>query len=152
MCPPSSSNTTQVLRRLLCQRGLEKEAEFSDITCCGQLPGQPASGCYQSHQKAANQTTQVSSSSFRAVPQLSDNLQKVLASGCCSLVVCIGCLVLTEISVNKISVDGKKKTPHTVEKHSAILKHPVVCVDVCFAAMAPAFLQVLAELLSEALQ
>lgn len=46
----------------------------------------------------------------------------------------------------------KKKTPHTVEKHSAILKHPVVCVDVCLAAMAPAFLQVLAELPSEALQ
>lgn len=59
--------------------------------------------------------------------------------------------MLTEISVNKISVDGKKKNPHTVEKHS-ILKHPVVSVDVCFAVMAPAFLRVLADLLSEALQ
>lgn len=36
MCPPTSSNTTQVLRRLLCQRGLGKkkqQPEFSDITC-----------------------------------------------------------------------------------------------------------------------
>lgn len=95
------------------------------------------------------QQLQGCASAFRQPPQ------KVLASGCCSLVVCVGCLALTEISVNKISVDGKKKkkkTPHTVEKHSAILKHPVVCVDVRFAVMAPAFLQVLAELLSEALQ
>lgn len=53
MYSPSSSNTTQVLRRLLCQRQFKK-AEFSDITCSRQLPRQTASGQYDSQQKVLN--------------------------------------------------------------------------------------------------
>lgn len=49
MYTPSLFNTTQVLGRLLCQGGFEKEkAEFSDITCSRQLPGPTASGYYDS--------------------------------------------------------------------------------------------------------
>lgn len=52
MYTPSLSNTTQVLGRLLCQGGFEKEkAEFSDITCSRHLPGPTASGYYDSEQK-----------------------------------------------------------------------------------------------------
>lgn len=55
MYSPSSSNTTQVFGRLLCQRRFKKEkAEFSDITCCRQLPRQTASGQYDSQQKLVN--------------------------------------------------------------------------------------------------
>lgn len=77
----------------------------------------------------------------------------MLGDCCGSYVVCFGFLLSTDISVHKINVDGKKKkTTHTVEKHfSDILKYPMVYVDVCFAVMAPAFLQVLAEFHNKAL-
>lgn len=45
------------------------------------------------------------------------------------------------------------RTTYTVDKHfSDILKYPLVYVDVCFAVLAPAFLQVLAEFHNKALQ
>lgn len=54
MYTPSLSNTTQVLGRLLCQGGFEKEkVEFSDITCSRQLPGLIASGYYASLTKSS---------------------------------------------------------------------------------------------------
>lgn len=78
MCPPSSSNTTQVLRRLLGQRGLEKKkAEFSDITCSRQLPGQTASGYYDSQHKEGNNTHEIFNSELRTLSRFSENLLRM---------------------------------------------------------------------------
>lgn len=111
MYSPSSSNTTQVLGRLLCQRRFRKEkAEFSDITCSRQLPRQTASGQYDSQQKVVNHNleytydiqhwTQKSSSEY------------ILTITVVALV-CFGFHVLLTFPFTKSVSTAQKKRPRT---------------------------------------